>query len=196
MILKRWQHAGLSLLILIALIVLVIATCINPAMSYYKERRSELRTQQERLLRYQVLASQKDKLIPFYKQELSKEKENESFLPAMASSIAAARLQQQVKSLLAENNGQLISTQPLQAQSEGVFTPVLIRIHMKSDISALLYVLHNLESSLPLAFIENLQIQRIGGNFQNNNRNKRSQPNPLDTRFNLKVYMLNNSGEK
>lgn len=196
MTLKRWQHTALSLLILIALIALIITTCINPAISYYKERRSELRTQQERLLRYQVVASQKDKLIPFYKQELSKEKENKSFLPAMAQSVAAARLQQQVKSLLAENQGQLVSTQPVQAQPEGVFTPVLIRIHMKSDISALLYVLHNLESSQPLAFIENLQIQRIGGNFQNNNRKKRGQPNPLDTRFNLKVYMLNKSGDK
>ncbi len=112
----------------------------------------------------------------------------------MAPSLAAAKLQEQVKKLLEKHRGQLVSTQPVQAQAEGVFTPVMIRVHMKSDINALLNVLHQLESKQPLTFIDNLQIQRIGGN-RKNKRNKAIQLKPLDTRFDLKVYMLKDQAQ-
>ncbi len=197
MTLNRWQHSLLSLIILLGLILLITIACIRPAISYYQERQTELSSQQERLQKYRTMAAQKNKLIPLYKQQLSKTNKHQHFLPVMAPSLGAAKLQEQIKSLLEKHQGQLVSTQPVQAQPEGVFIPVMIRVHMKSDIETLLNVLHNLESSQPLAFIDNLQIQRVGST-RNNNRNKlktRLNIKPLNTRFDLKVYMLNDKAE-
>jgi len=195
MTLNRWQHGLLSLIILVGLIVLIAVACIRPAISYYHGRKQELIMQQERLQRYQAAAAQKDELIPFYKQRLSKTNNQQYFLPSIATSLAAATLQEQVKSLLAKHQGQLVSTQPVPAQIEGNFTPVMIRVHMKSDINTLLNVLYQLESSKPLAFIDNLLIQRIGATRKNNNQRKNLNIKPLDTRFDLKVYMLINEAE-
>ncbi len=195
MMLNRWQHGLLSLIILLGLIALITIACIRPAISFYQEKKQALITQQERLQRYQAAAAQKDELIPFYKQRLNETRDRQYFLPLMATSLAAAKLQEQVKSLLETHQGQLVSTQPVPAQAEGSFTPVKIRVHMKSDISTLLNVLYQLESSKPLAFIDNLQIQRVGASQKNNNRRKKLNIKPLDTRFDLKVYMLNNEAE-
>lgn len=195
MTLNRWQHALISLIILLGLITLILVSCVRPAISYYQERKSELSTAQERLQRYRTVAAQKDKLIPFYKQQLNKNDEQQYFLPNMAPSLAAAKLQEQIKSLLKKYQGRLISTQPVPAQGDEILIPVMIRIHMQSDIETLLNILHHLESNQPLAYIDNLQIQRVGASRKNNQRQSSSNIKPLDTRFDLKVYMLNSKAD-
>ncbi len=189
--LLRWQHGLLSFLILISLIALIIAACIRPALSFYKEKQEELTTLQGRLQKYQAVANQKDTLIPFYEEQISQNRDNQNFLPIMPASLAAAKLQEQIKALLKGTQGQLISTQPVPGQAEGIFTPVMIRVHMKSNIEILLNTIHNLESSRPLTFIDNLQVQRLGSSKKNKHSRLTNRNNkPLDTRFDLKVYML------
>ncbi len=189
--LTRWQHGLLSFLILVGLVALVYAACVRPALTYYQDKQAELETQQERLQRYKNVANQKDTLIPFYKKQINQSSDTVNFMPVMAPSLAAAKLQEQIKSLLEKNHGQLISTQPIPAQAEDVVTPITIKVHIKSNTDALLHVLHDLESKRPLTFIENLQIQSVGGSNRKNNRSKNQNIKPLNTRFDLKVYMLN-----
>ncbi len=191
--LSHWQHATFSLIILVGLIILVALACVRPAISYYEERYYELVSQQERLQRYQSIAAQKEKLTPFFKQQLNSNNDQQHFLPKMAPSLAAAKLQEQVKLLLATYQGQLISTQPVAVKDDGFMIPVMIRVNMKSNIETLVSVLHHLESTQPLVFIDNISIQKMGGR-----RNKLSNSldtKPLNTQFNLKVYMLNNETE-
>ncbi len=195
MTLNRWQHATLSLLILLGLIMLIVFACVRPAISYYQERQTELVAQQDRLQRYRAVAAQKDKLIPFYKQQQNKTVDQQHFLTQMAPSLAAAKLQENIKELLTEHQGQLISTQPVLAKGDDFFTPVMIRVNMKSDITTLLEVLYSLESSQPLAYIDNLQIQRTNATRNNNRRRTNADLKPLNTRFDLKVYMLNKKAE-
>ena len=189
--LLRWQHGLLSFLILISLIALIIVACVRPALSLYNEKQEERVTLQERLQKYQAVANQKDTLIPFYEKQINQNKDNSNFLPVMPASLAAAKLQEQIKALLKGTQGQLISTQPVPGQAEGIFTPVMIRVHMKSNIEILLNTIHNLESSRPLTFIDNLQVQRLGSSKKNKHSRLTNRNNkPLDTRFDLKVYML------
>lgn len=189
---SRWQHALISFLILLGLVVLVYAACIQPAISYYQEKQNELQTQQDHLQRYINITSQKETLIPYYKKQINQNIDSQNFLPAMAPSLAAAKLQEQMKSLLEKNQGQLISTQPIPAQPEEIFTPIMIKVHIKSNTETLLKVLHNLESSRPLAFVENIQIQRVGRSGKKRNRlGSNRNINILNSRFDLKIYMLN-----
>jgi hypothetical protein len=90
--LNRWQHALFSLIILMGLIILITLACIRPAISYYEQRYSELTSQQERLQRYRSVAGQKEKLTPFYEQQLNNTNDHQYFLPEMAPSLAAAKL--------------------------------------------------------------------------------------------------------
>ncbi len=191
MTLTRWQHALLSLIILFGMMMLILLACVKPSVSYYQALQTELNTKQERLQRYRAVAAQQDELIPFYQQQLNSPQDQQYFLKQVTPSLAAAKLQEKIKSLLALHQGQLISTQAVPVQKEEILTPVMIRINMKSDIEALLKILHSLESTKPLAFIDNLQIQRVGGARNNHQRKSKLTIKPLNTRFDLRVYMLN-----
>ncbi len=190
--LTHWQHAMFSLIILMGMIIFITLACVRPAISYYEQRYSELTSQQERLQRYRSIVAQKEKLTLFFELQHNDTNDPQYFLPEMAPSLAAAKLQEQVKLLLATYQGQLISTQPIAVKNEGFMMPVMIRVNMKSDTETLLNVLHHLESTEPMVFIDNLSIQRMG-----TGRNKRSPDNIkfLNTRFDLKVYMLNFKAE-
>lgn len=189
--LTHWQHGLASFLILLALLILVFFACIQPATSYYNERKEVLSKQQERLYKYQQITVQKDKLIPLYKRSLKTTNQHKYFLPKMTPSLAAAELQKKVKTLIAQQKGQLVSTQQIPTKADEVFTAVKIRVHMKSDLESLRTVLYELESSKPLTFVDNLQIQQVASSRRNNRLNNTPTIKPLDTRFELKVYMLN-----
>lgn len=185
--LAEWQHALISLLILLLLISLVYFSAVLPLKTLYTEKAEQLSEKQTHLARFQSVASQKDRLIPFYEEQLQRVESNTALMPPMAGSLAAAKLQEQVKQILQRTSGQLLSTQAIPATQEGVFTPVKIRVHMKSDLETLLSTLHRLESGTPLGFVENLQIQLTGR--QRNQRKPTSNNNTLDSRFDLKVFM-------
>ncbi len=187
--LARWQHALISLIILMALFFVVFIAVISPLKAYHSELTYELETKQENLTRFEKIANQKDVLIPFYQKELNKQQSQTHLMPSTPISLAAAKLQEQVKQILQSTSGQLLSTQALPDQEEGLFIPVKIRVHMKSDLSTLLNTLHRLESGKPLGFVENLQIQ-LTGRSRASNRQGRQASNTLDSRFDLKVYMF------
>ena len=105
--------------------------------------------------------------------------------------MAAAALQERVKSVVTRSGGKLSSTQVLPADSEQGFKRIVVNVRMAVSIDALQRVLYELENDLPYLLTDNVIVLSRGAR-------KRRQPttpvNALDVRFNL-VGFMRDAGE-
>ena len=80
------------------------------------------------------------------------------YLPQSAPSLAAAELQQRVKSVVEAVGGTLRSTQALPPTEEGGAVKVTVSAAMTGDTESLRKILYELESQTPLLFVDNLDV--------------------------------------
>ena len=154
---------------------------------FYQDNISQL---QDRLQRYENMLSMREDL----EERLQQIKQDNSidvyYLQQSSSVLAAADLQQQVKSAVENNGGNLVSTQILPVSDEGVFSKVAIRVQMTGDTEALQKTLYDLESARPLLFIDDLQVRGQPIRQRNpNNRNEITLRIQLTTQFELSGYI-------
>lgn len=124
-----------------------------------------------------------------------------SFLPESDFDSAAAALFSRLKALVAEKaevpeRCEVASHNPKRSVTEELYERVTISVHLRCDIDDFAEVLHAVESSKPVLFVNELNIYRqmIGGRRQ---ASRRSVPQPavpvgqyqLDIRFDLYGYL-------
>ena len=80
------------------------------------------------------------------------------FLPPAPPVLAAADLQQRVKSLVEGAGGNLLSVQALPVVEEGGVIRVAVGVTVQGDVGMLQKTLHSLESQVPLLFVDNLEV--------------------------------------
>ncbi len=80
------------------------------------------------------------------------------FLPPAPPALAAADLQQRVKSLVEGAGGNLLSVQALPVVEEGGVVRVAVGVTVQGDVGMLQKTLHGLESQVPLLFVDNLEV--------------------------------------
>lgn len=80
------------------------------------------------------------------------------FLPSAPPALAAADLQQRVKSLVEGAGGNLLSVQALPVIEEGGVVRVAVGVTVQGDVGVLQKTLHGLESQVPLLFVDNLEV--------------------------------------
>lgn len=78
--------------------------------------------------------------------------------------IAAAQLQERLKTAVDRAGGKLRSTQVLPARDDGAFRRVTIRAQLSIDLPGLQRVVYELEASLPYLFLDNVEIAQRPGN--------------------------------
>ena len=154
---------------------------------FYQDNISQL---QDRLQRYENMLSMREDL----EERLQQIKQDNSidvyYLQQSSSVLAAADLQQQVKSAVENNGGNLVSTQILPVSDEGMFSKVAIRVQMTGDTEALQKTLYDLESARPLLFIDDLQVRGQPIRQRNpNDRNEITLRIQLTTQFELSGYI-------
>ncbi len=109
-------------------------------------------------------------------------------LGAQSPTLAAAALQDRVKSIVEEHEGRLTSTRILPVTDIGPFFQVTVNVQMRVSTKALQDVLYGLESGAPYLLIENLTILSRG---RRNYRRAGPAPAELDVRFDLSGLMPN-----
>ena len=89
---------------------------------------------------------------------------NRHFLKSTNPALAAAELQEQVKSILEANGGKLNSIQILPHKEDGPYQQISATLQLNAPLSAVKAMLYALESGRPYLFIDNLSIrvQNIG----------------------------------
>lgn len=153
-----WGHRLSALLLLLlfaggALYVLTDQVLIG-RYHYY---RAHLEQQQGRLEQLRRMAAIRDPLQQLITNIRQDRVVIAQYLPQSAPALAAADLQQRVKSAVEAAGGTLQSTQALPPVEEGDAVKVAVSAAMNGDVNLLQKVLYDLEAQMPLLFVDNLQ---------------------------------------
>jgi general secretion pathway protein M len=188
-----WQSRGLALALLLSLLGMAYLLLAHPVITkftFYAEKQTEYR---DRLLRYKRIAATR----PLIEQRLAtlqqRQRTTADFLKSSTHTLAAAELQEQVKSIIVSHGGRLVSTQILAARNGELFPRVTIKVRMKGDIEGVLQVFHALEAGRPFLFLDNVYMRVRVIKRRRTVRPRRGQrvqqEGELDVRFELSGFM-------
>lgn len=154
------RAAALSLLI--AAILAIYTICIDPFVSAYSGNMETAAQLQSALQRYRQMATRLPELTETLEHLKSSQSGQPGYLSGANEAVAAASLQDRLKSLIAQEGGKLQSTQAMpQAKVAGEPQRVGLRTHLVLQLHELQVVLYRLESMAPVLFIENLSIRAV-----------------------------------
>lgn len=187
----RWVALGL-LLAAVGLVYLVGFHWFVLSHAAYNDR---IETLQEQLTRYRAAAAQRPELERQLERVRRYQQTNDYFLREATQGQAAAQLTNRLKQVVAanartEDSCQVLSTQPQPVRDPEQFERVTVEVRLRCDIDDLVPILHELESGVPMVFLDDVSIyqQRIrarGGGFRDVF---------LDVRFKMYGYLRDGSG--
>lgn len=153
-----WAQRGMALLILLLLIGLGYVLVDQVWMRQCKLYLTHTERLLDRLQNLQRLAATRPELEQSIQNLRDDQRINSYFLPPAQPTLAAADLQQRIKSLVESAGGTLSSIQALPATEEGGLVRVAVSVNTQGDVAMLQQTLHGLESQIPLLFVDNLDI--------------------------------------
>lgn len=149
---------ALALAILGGLVLLVLVGFVLPLLSAYDEARQSVEQHQAAIEHVRQSANSLAEL----QAELARLKQQQAsaigFMQSANGSLAAADLQNRVKSSVDAARGELRSTQILPVRDEGAFRRVSIRGQIAVNTAALQRVFYELEAATPFLFLDNVEI--------------------------------------
>lgn len=152
---SRFAALGLLLAVL-ALPWLGVALPLLDSFAEGERDIAELSAKAERLA---AAAAAKDEWLA-QKEALAARRERGGLLLAGASeALAAAALQNTIKTAVARAGGELRSTQPLTTSEEKGFRRIAVRALLTTDAEGLRTLLHAVDAARPLLFVEALEVR-------------------------------------
>jgi len=177
---------ALALTLLFALLWIIYSGVVGPLLDHYSAARSS-RAQLENAL---ARAKHTGHTLGELQAELAQLKERgmsgAGTIQSPNESLAAAELQNRIKSSVERAKGELRSTQILPSREEGVFQRISIRGQISGNLEALQRIFYEFEAASPLLFLDNIDI-RVRPERR---PNEATNDNPvLDIRFDLYGYI-------
>lgn len=186
--LGRVQRRVVAVALLIVVVTLVATLIVAPLWRAYSDNRSAIAQSREDIVRFSRLAADIDEL----EASLARLRESDpvaGFVLGQGSvPLAAADLQERLKTVVTASGGALTSTQVLPVDAAGPFRRITVNVRMAVSTAALQQVLHQLEAGLPYLVVDELVI------LARHARNRRARQGGqvqdlLDVRFNLSGFM-------
>lgn len=185
------QNRLLALGLLLLTLGLVYLIVVRPLWSAYHSNQEQIADYREDIARFERIAA-KQPALEQQVQELTRQRKLVRYtLGAQSPTLAAAALQDRVKSIVEENGGRLTSTRILPVSDVGPFFQVAVNVQMRVSTKALQDVLYGLEGGAPYLLVENLTILSRGNRVY---RRTGSTSAELDVRFDLSGLMSNKGG--
>ncbi len=148
----------LALGILIIVVALPYWLIVRPVLDRFAAVDSEIAEQQTMLQRYATIAGRlstlESRLAAIKRDGVSAD----DYLVGNSEAIVAAELQNRLKTVIANADGKLASTQVLATTEEAGFRQITIRVRLNASIDGLRRVLYQLEAGRPLMFVDNLDV--------------------------------------
>jgi len=192
----------LPLGLLIIVVILVYFVGFHWFVIRHVDYSSELSDMEDQYQRFHATAAKREMLAANLRSLQGSSEEAEYFLDGENASLAAAQLTNLLKEMLAArvsnpDHCMLISNQTVRNRDEQRFEKVAVNMRLRCHMSEFVKVLHSIESSVPMLFVEDLNIFKLAVRQSARNRG-----NPavsadnlnLDIRFNLAGYLSANSG--
>lgn len=149
----------LAALALLALLLGGFAySLISQWMARYYFYQEHLQQQQGRLAQLERMANSRELIQQAITSIQQDRNAVAQYLPQATPPIAAAELQQRVKTVVESTGGILRSIQPLPPTEEGRIVKIAVSVSLIGDTEGLQKILHELESQAPLLFIDNLEV--------------------------------------
>ncbi len=161
------QNRRLALGLLVAVVVLVVATIAIPAWwvtnRYYGVKLDET---QGLLDRYQRIASMR----PTVARDIEVMRAHDPrkfFLRSGAAALSAAEAQEAVRAIVEANGGRLITMQAPNTRVEGRYRQVTVNVQLTASVIALRKILNAIETRTPFLFVDNLMVRsQVPSNFK------------------------------
>jgi len=184
--LSQTQRRILAVGLLLLAIAVIVRVLVVPIWAAYLNNRDTIAQLEDNIARYLRLSTRVQGLR-VAAQELDESGDLDRYVLAQNSEpLAAAALQERVKSVVTSSGGTLTSTQVLPAASEPGFKRIIVNVRMAVSMAALQQVLYELETGLPYLLVDDLVILSRAANQR---RRQGRVVDMLDVRFNLYGYM-------
>lgn len=183
--LKERIAAVALLLVVIALIGIIL---VNPLWARYTTNRELIADLEHKVARFESIATRQAAL----EQELAAVRRSmnldELTLQADSANLAAADLQEQVKSAVQAAGGSLTSTQILEPERVSSFDRISVNVRMRGSTPAVQKSLHALESGQPVLVVDDLLVVTRRTTVRLRNRRATEQQDWLDVRFKVSGF--------
>ncbi len=184
--LPKWASRAAALTLLAFVIGSVYLLAVAPVIEAYRSTNEATQHVFEQLARYGQLS----KTYPNRKAQLQRLDRQQAssgiYLAGETDALAAAALQEDVRTKIERNGGKLRSIQILPVKSDGEFKQVSVRVQATATLGSLARILHALESGKPYLFIDNLDVK----NRRSRKATKAQQEDPeLVVRFDVFGYL-------
>lgn len=127
-------------------------------VAQYRYYQSHLEQQQGRLVQLERMAAIQEPVQQLIAKIQQDRNIDSQYLPQSAPALAAADLQQRMKTAIEAAGGTLQSTQPLPPTEDGDAIRVAVTVSATGDVGMLQKVLYDIESQTPLLFVDSLEI--------------------------------------
>lgn len=153
------QNRLLALALLFLVLAGIYLVAVNPLLTLHRYYRETTEQSEDRLVRYQRLAAHREALEQRLSAIQRMRSAQDFYLRNTSPTLAAAQLQEQVKQVIAANQGTLLSTQILPEKPEGQLVRVTVKVAMRGTIETLQRVFHGLEGGTPFLFLDDVFIR-------------------------------------
>ena len=181
----------LALVLLLGVIAMVGVGVIQPLWHMFQDDRTAIAEHEKNIARFRIIAATFEPLLARLEELERQQAASPNFLAQASPSLAAAALQERVKSTVESTGGDLTSTALLSPLPIGTYTQVTIRVRMSVQNDALQQILHALESGVPHLLVDNLSV--VARALRLSRGNRAGEP-PLDVRFELSGIMYSGQG--
>ncbi len=189
--LSPMQSRILAVLLVLLVLAVVVRVLVVPVWTTYSDNRDAIEQVEDSITRFSRLSTQLDTLQSAVTSLVETDELARYVLAQESEPLAAAALQERVKSAVTNSGGKLTSTQVLPTEVDQGFKRIIVNVRMAVSMDALQRALYALENDLPYLLADNIVI------LSRSNR-KRRRPkdvvDQLDVRLNLYGYMRD-SGE-
>lgn len=156
---QRWAAVGLLLLVIAVVIFAVLLPLISTGLAYHEEKNDLL----FRLQRQQTIAGREQQVATELESVKQQFQQQAYFSNSSTEALASAELQNIVKTAVSDAGGQLTSTQGLPGKMDDGFFRIAVKVRMTANMEALVSILHNIETAVPVLVVVQLDINPVRG---------------------------------
>ncbi len=186
MIASRLVRRAVALALPALLLVALYGVAVRPAWRAFADDRARTEQLKDVLARYHERAAR----LPALETRAAALRQSggpaEGYLGGDNPALAGAALQEHLKALIGEWQGQLTSVQILPAAPDGARLRITARGEMTLNVESLEHVLYAVESETPYLFVDALAIHAVSPGGRT--RGKDADP-VLDVRFDITGFM-------
>ena len=186
MTLSPFLGRTLAVVLLLGAIGGIWSLIVEPVMTKYRLSAESMVQSKALIERYSRIAKVRE---PLEKQLISLKRRGPStggYLEGASDTLAAAKLQNRVKGVVATSGGEIKSSQILPPRDDGNHRAINIRVQLSADIASLQAIFHALESENTLLFLDNVDVRRQRARRR---KNKSAANRPLTVRFDVSGYV-------